>query len=121
MPHGLGRAPLDGLSHVHGDTDTPLLDQTIPDTVRAAVAAFPENDAAIFLEQGIRWSYAEFAREIDRLAGGLLHSGVGKGDRVGIWSPNRFECVRFNRCVDGMYMWQRNIDLRESIVSQAKD
>ena len=33
------------------------------------------------------------AETIDALAYGLLQQGIVKGDRVGIWSPNRSEWV----------------------------
>ncbi|MFY0692830.1 MAG: AMP-binding protein [Paracoccaceae bacterium] len=85
------RTPIDGMSHVMGETRSALRDETIPALLRKAVAEFPDNDAAVFRAQGIRWSYAEFSREVDRLAGGLHQIGLRKGDRVGIWSPNRFE------------------------------
>jgi fatty-acyl-CoA synthase len=45
----------------------------------------------VFRATGDRWSYDEFARLVDRLAAGLLSIGVYKGDRVGIWAPNRPE------------------------------
>lgn len=47
----------------------------------------------MFRESGIRMSYGEFALEVDRHPAGLLALGIGKGDRVGIWSRNRFEWV----------------------------
>ncbi|MFN6977699.1 MAG: AMP-binding protein [Gemmobacter sp.] len=40
---------------------------------------------------GVRWTYAELAQAVDRLAAGLLSLGVYRGDRVGIWAPNRPE------------------------------
>ncbi len=85
------RRPIDGLSHVKGATGSPLLRLTIPALLRETATRFPDRDAAIFPAQNIRWSYAELSREVDRLAGGLLHLGIVKGDRVGIWSPNRIE------------------------------
>lgn len=85
------RAPIDGLSHVKGATDQPLLDVTIPELLAETVRQRPDREAVVFREPGIRWTWAEFAREVDRLAGGLLRAGIGKGDRVGIWSPNRPE------------------------------
>ena len=85
------RAPIDGLSHVKGVTDQPLLDVTIPELLAETIRQRPDREAVIFREPGIRWTWAEFAREVDRLAGGLLRAGIGKGDRVGIWSPNRPE------------------------------
>lgn len=82
------RSPLAGLAHVRGPTDTPLLDLTIPDLLARAVSEHADTEAAVFRAEGIRWNYAEFARHVDRLAGGLLRLGVAPGDRVGIWSPN---------------------------------
>ena len=76
------------LSHTAGETDVPLLEQTIPDNLDATVAAFGERDALVDVAQGIRWTYAEFGAEVARLARALLASGVTKGERVGIWSPN---------------------------------
>jgi fatty-acyl-CoA synthase len=45
----------------------------------------------VFREQEVRWTWAEFQQEVDVLAAGFLELGIQKGDRVGIWSPNRFE------------------------------
>ena len=41
--------------------------------------------------QNIRRSYYDFDREVDEVATGFLALGLSKGDRVGIWSPNRYE------------------------------
>ncbi len=80
-------------SMVVGPTDSPLLDATIPQLLHAAIARHGDRDALIFPEQGLRLSYAEFGQAVDRLATGLLNLGIGPGDRVGIWSPNRPEWV----------------------------
>ncbi|SIO85495.1 Acetoacetyl-CoA synthetase / Long-chain-fatty-acid--CoA ligase [Nocardiopsis sp. JB363] len=57
------------------------------------VAAHPDQDALIDRPAGLRLTYREFDAEVDRVALGLLDLGVTKGDRVGIWSPNRAEWV----------------------------
>ncbi|MEM6439102.1 MAG: AMP-binding protein [Pseudomonadota bacterium] len=85
------QSPRDGLSHVVGDVSQQLREETVPQVLAATVAAFADRDAAIFPAQNIRWTWSQFGREVDRLAGGLLDLGLSKGDRVGIWSPNRFE------------------------------
>ncbi len=85
------RAPINGLSHVIGAADEPLLRMTIPAMLAKTVKAWTTREAAIFPQQDIRWTWAEFSAEIDRLASGLLALGTQKGDRVGIWSPNRAE------------------------------
>ena len=78
-------------SHVVGATDIPLSDDTIPALLARAVAANPDRDAVIFREQSIRWTWRAFADQVDQLAAGLLARGIRRGDRVGIWSPNRAE------------------------------
>ena len=86
-------APLEGLSHVKGPSTPPLLRCTIPDLLRDAVAKFGSRDAVVFCEQGIRMNYREFGQAVDNVALGLLALGLRKGDRLGIWAPNRIEWV----------------------------
>jgi fatty-acyl-CoA synthase len=42
---------------------------------------------------GRRWTFAELAAGVDRLARGLLHVGVGPGDKVALWMVNRPEFI----------------------------
>ncbi|MGA8045132.1 MAG: AMP-binding protein [Dermatophilaceae bacterium] len=79
------------LSHTRGETEPSLLDQTIPDNLDATVARHGERLALVDREQGIRWTYRQFADQVDRLARGLVAAGIEKGQRVGIWAPNRAE------------------------------
>ncbi|SPD64587.1 putative acyl-CoA synthetase YngI [Cupriavidus taiwanensis] len=83
--------PIGGLSHVRGDTSIALSEQTVPALLAQTVAAFPEREAVVFREQGVRWDWREFADAIDALAAGLHALGLSRGDRVGIWAPNRVE------------------------------
>jgi fatty-acyl-CoA synthase len=85
------RKPHGGLSHVAGDRSAPLLEQTIPQVLAATAARRGPHPAAIFCEAGKRYTWTELAREVDAVAAGLLALGLQKGDRVGIWSPNRPE------------------------------
>ena len=71
-----------------GPTDTPLLEETIGENLRSTAARYPNNDALVDIPSGRRWTYAEFDAETDIVAGGLIASGIEKGDRVGIWAPN---------------------------------
>ena len=50
-----------------------------------------ERTAAVFRATGERWTYEQLARRVDRFAAGLLSLGLYKGDRIGIWAPNRPE------------------------------
>lgn len=83
--------PINGLSHVKGSTARPLIHATIPGFMAHIRARHGERIAAVFSQSGERWSYHDLMRRVDRLAAGLLSIGVYKGDRVGIWSPNRPE------------------------------
>lgn len=87
----LDQGPQNGLSHVIGDTSAPLREETIPQLLADAAARFADREAVVFPAQNVRWTWAEFARQVDRLAGGLNSLGVETGDRVGVWSPNRVE------------------------------
>ena len=86
-----GVAPSDGLSHVQGVTDTPLSDATIAALLADTAARWPQRPAVVFREQGVRWTWAQFQAEVDRLAAGLAALGLQRSDRLGIWSPNRVE------------------------------
>ncbi|MER8184662.1 AMP-binding protein [Kitasatospora sp. NPDC094015] len=78
-------------SYSSGTSDVPLLGDTIGENLDRTVRAFPERDALVDRAAGRRWTYREFAADVDALALGLLGLGIAKGDRVGIWAPNRAE------------------------------
>lgn len=86
-----GVMPQNGMSHVAGPVDKPLIDKTIPTILKETVARVGSHEAAIFPQQNIRWSYQQFDAAVDDFAGGLHLLGFVKGDRVGIWAPNRCE------------------------------
>lgn len=91
---GRGRAfiaPLDGRAHVSGDRSVPLLDKTIPQLFSDTVSKYATQDAAVFVGQDKRFTWSELSDTVDTLAAGFLALGLEKGDRVGIWSPNRWE------------------------------
>ena len=89
IPRGV--APNDGMSHVSGVTDRPLSTATISALLVGTAAKWPDRDAVVFREQGMRWTWAQFKAEVDRFAAGLSSLGLQPGDRLGIWSPNRVE------------------------------
>ena len=86
-----GIRPADGRAYVAGTTDIPLIEDTMPAMLARTVARFGDRDAAIFSAEDVRWTWTEFAARVDRLAAGLLALGLAKGDRLGIWAPNRSE------------------------------
>lgn len=79
---------MSALSYAKGPVDVPLLDITISAALRQAASRWADSLALVSRHQGLRWSWAELDAAVDRVATGLLHLGVRKGDRVGIWAPN---------------------------------
>ncbi|WP_404351995.1 AMP-binding protein [Phycicoccus jejuensis] len=80
--------PDPALSHTVGLLDPPLLEQTIGDALDATVERFGDREALVDRAQDVRMTWSELGEAVDRLARGLLASGLEKGDRVGIWAPN---------------------------------
>jgi fatty-acyl-CoA synthase len=76
------------LSYSSGESETPLLGDTIGANFDATVARFGDREALVDRTTGRRWTYAELAADVDALALGLLELGIGQADRVGIWAPN---------------------------------
>jgi fatty-acyl-CoA synthase len=89
----MATSPAPTLSHTVGGTEPPLLEQTIGDSLDAAVVAYPDRDALVDRAEAVRLSYRELGAQVDRLARALIAVGLEKGDRVGIWSPNTTEWV----------------------------
>jgi fatty-acyl-CoA synthase len=82
-----------GTAHSIGVTNPPLLEETIGSAFDRAVAAHPDHEALVVPFQGIRLTYRELGEQVDRVARGLMGIGLGKGDRLGMWSPNNAEWV----------------------------
>lgn len=54
---------------------------------------YPDRDALIYWERGIRHTWAEFNEVCRQVAKGLMQLGVKKGDNVSIWAYNVPEWV----------------------------
>ncbi len=80
-------------SYACGGTLAPLITQTLGDFFDAMAMRQGEHEALVSRHQGLRLSYAQLKREVDRLASSLLRSGLRKGDRIGIWAHNGVEWV----------------------------
>jgi fatty-acyl-CoA synthase len=81
------------LSYVHGASSTPLLGETIGENLRRTVERVGDHEAVVSRQQGFRATYQELWDLTGRVARGLMARGVQKGDRVGIWAPNRYEWI----------------------------
>ena len=81
------------LSYVHGASPVPLIGEPIFKNLRATAARLPDHEALVVPHQGYRATYRELVEQCELVGRGLMARGVEKGDRVGIWSPNRYEWV----------------------------
>jgi fatty-acyl-CoA synthase len=84
---------LNKLSYVHGASSVPLLGEPIFENLRRTAQRVGDREALVVAHQDRRLSYRELVDECETVARGLVARGVRKGDRVGIWSPNRYEWV----------------------------
>ncbi len=80
-------------SYSHGTSVEQLIGQTIGDHFDQQVERFREREAVIDRQKGVRLTYGQLGDAAVQLARGLIALGVESGDRVGIWSPNRWEWV----------------------------
>src|SRR5829696_5636735 len=53
----------------------------------------PEDDALVYVDRGLRHSYAEFKEVVERCARALMALGLEKGDHVAVWGHNVAEWV----------------------------
>ncbi len=79
------------LSYSFGASATPLLGQTIGQNLKQTVLAYPLQTAIISAEQNRQLNYTEFWQATTQIARSLIALGLQSGDRLGIWSPNRYE------------------------------
>ncbi len=80
-------------SYSQGVSTTPLVGETIGENLHRTAARFPDREALVVRSQGVRLTYRALEAEVRRVARGLMARGIQKGDRVGIWAPNRAEWV----------------------------
>jgi fatty-acyl-CoA synthase len=81
------------LSYAHGSSPTPLTFETIGTRFDAAAVRWPDREAIVVCDQGVRLTFSELKREVDCFAAGLVACGLRPGDRIGIWSPNNVSWV----------------------------
>jgi len=81
------------LSYVHGASDIPLLGETIGSNLKQTAEKFPNQEGLICVHQNYRATYQEFYNQTTAVAKALIFLGAKSGERIGIWSTNRYEWV----------------------------
>ena len=69
------------------------LEYTVGGLLDHIAATYPDNDALVYVEQGLRYSYRQFNEVCRTVAKGLLRLGIKKGDHLSIWAYNVPEWV----------------------------
>ena len=75
-------------SFVSGTSNLPLLYRTVDEVLKSAVEAGPDRLGLAVPQQSVRLTFAQFDREVERLARGMAACGLKPGERIGIWAPN---------------------------------
>src|ERR1051326_3996183 len=71
----------------------PISSSLLGDVLARQAAQYPDKDALIYPELGLRWSFAELEEKAQICARGLAALGIRKGERVALWSTNLPEWV----------------------------
>jgi len=73
---------------IYGGQAMEFVRKTIWELVEEIVARYPERDALIHRERGVRSSYRRLKLDAERAARGLIALGLEKGDKIALWAPN---------------------------------
>lgn len=65
-----------------------LLNTTVGQLLDDIAGRFPERDAVVYRDRGLRYSYSAFNQVCQQAAKGLIKLGVQRGDHVAAWSTN---------------------------------
>ncbi len=66
----------------------PLDQKTIGQVLRETADRVADQDALVYPQLGVRWSYKELDARVDEAARALLALGVKQGEHVGCWATN---------------------------------
>ena len=66
---------------------------TMGELVDRVAEAYPDTEALVYPDRGLRYTYKEFREVCNQLAKGLMKLGVKKGDSTAIWATNVPEWV----------------------------
>src|SRR5271166_4594877 len=78
----------------NSETSIPWVwDQTVGRVLERTAEHYPDQDALVFPQLKLRWSWRELDRRVNQIASSLIAMGVERGEHVGIWSMNVPEWV----------------------------
>ncbi len=65
-----------------------LLDFTLGGILEKYAFETPDKEFMVYPDRNLRFTYSEFNERVNKLAKGLMYTGVREGDKVGIWANN---------------------------------
>ncbi|XKE51557.1 AMP-binding protein [Sutcliffiella horikoshii] len=68
-----------------------LVHKTIGNLLDETVSRYPDKEAVVYVETGLRYSYKEFQQICNQVAKGLMNLGIKKGDHMAVWATNKPE------------------------------
>ncbi|HXL22015.1 MAG TPA: AMP-binding protein [Candidatus Dormibacteraeota bacterium] len=71
----------------------PISSSLLGDVLARQAAQYPDRDALIYPELGLRWTFRQLEELAQTCARGLASLGIRKGERVALWSTNLPEWV----------------------------
>ena len=72
---------------------TQQLNHTVGSLLSDIARRYPDNEALVYHERALRYTYRQFNDVCSRVAKGLLSLGIKKGDNIAIWAYNVPEWV----------------------------
>src|SRR6056297_1772313 len=64
---------------------------TLGELLNLRESEYPQEEAAVYPELGLRYTYREFKKICNQAAKGFMKLGIKQGDHVAVWSHNRPE------------------------------
>src|SRR5262245_64611218 len=79
---------------MHGERSSPWVDGlTIGQVLAETARLHPNRKAMVFPQLGRRWTWRQFADDVDAAARGLIALGIKTGEHVALWATNVPEWV----------------------------
>jgi len=70
-----------------------LINLTIGDLFDQTVANYPDQEALVYTDRDVRYTYRQFQEVVNQAAKGLMKLGIAKGEHIAIWATNYPEWV----------------------------
>ncbi len=68
-----------------------LIHKTVGKILEENAERYPQNDAAVYVDRNIRYSWRQLNAICDRAAKGFMALGAKSGDKIAVWGTNRPE------------------------------